>query len=713
MKKNPTRSGPLAAGFGLSLAALSHPLFGMDATWQGATTGSTNDASHNWSNTANWNSADIPDTAGDTATVGNLTGNTRVYLNGAIVLRSLSIGDLQDEWDIDGGTTSTLTFASGDLTTPLITVANNNGGAGTVDVGLIFRTLSIAGSQGLTINAAEEWTGIRFNSGTNWSGFSGTLTIERGYLAPQAGTGTNTVLPTDDRIALGTAGLTNWEMNGTLGRNATIGSLSGTSNAYIFSGGGTATLTLGDATTGGDFAGTIGQRSDGAQTANAVNLIKQNAGTQTISGAINGGGAVTVNANSGTLHLSGNNGYTGVTTINAGGTVTIGHANALGATAGATSLAGGTLDLNAQTTAETLNISGGTLSNTSGSAATLSSDANVTGNFTVNTGGDITATRFIGTGAPRTLIKEGDGTLTTNGISHNNLMALQLDAGTVVFANTSGFGADRGVTINAGTLRLSGANANLINDDQAFTVNGGAFDLNGKNETTGAVSGSEGVIRNDLASTSSTVTVGGGNTSGSYAGSFQDGNGTLSLVKTGSGIQTISGNSTYSGTTTVSAGTLYVNGTLSNSAVTVDGGKFGGSSSNIGGGVTVGAGGILAPGNSIGTLGLASADIDGLLEIEFGTGSIDLLNVAGVLDITKATVSFIDFAGPLDGTSTYVFATYGSLVGDQFAVGAAPVGYTVDYDFGGNSIALVAVPEAAPALLGALGLLLLLRRRRP
>ena len=195
-------------------------------------------------------------------------------------------------------------------------------------------------------------------------------------------------------------------------------------------------------------------------------------------------------AGTGTMTLNGDSGstYTGTIQIDAG-TLKIGHANALGSTTGATIIAAtGTLDLNGQSVGETLKVTGNSsFINSSASAATVTADATLTANLAINTTGDITISRLIGSAANRTITKTGAGTLTTNGTSHNNLTAWDIQAGTVVFANTSGYGADRGVTLTGGTLRLSGANNDLINDGQAFTLGGGTFDLNGKSETVGAL----------------------------------------------------------------------------------------------------------------------------------------------------------------------------------------------------------------------------------
>jgi len=190
-----------------------------------------------------------------------------------------------------------------------------------------------------------------------------------------------------------------------------------------------------------------------------------------------------------------------------------------------------------------------------------------------------------------------------------------------------------------------------------------------------------------------------------------------SITKNGTGIWTLTNTNTYTGPTTVAAGVLAVDGSIaSSSGVTV---ASGATLRGIGTVATtvVDVGGHVAPGNSIGTLTVSgSMTINGTLDVEYDDSlpqQIDLLNVSGTLDITSATVDFADIS---DGTiglsgSAYVFATYGTLTGSQFAsVVDLPTGYTIDYAYGGNNIALV--PEPTAALLAGLGLLGLLRRRR-
>ena len=127
--------------------------------------------------------------------------------------------------------------------------------------------------------------------------------------------------------------------------------------------------------------------------------------------------------------------------------------------------------------------------------------------------------------------------------------------------------------------------------------------------------------------------------------------------------------------------------------------------------------GHIAPGNSIGMLSVnGNLTISGTLDVEYdGGGSlIDLLAVTGNLNIGSATVDFAPLNSSLTG-SPYIFATYGSLIGSQFAsVVDLPGGYTIDYayDNGTTTTNIALVPEPTVALLAGLGVLGLLRRRR-
>ena len=380
-------------------------------------------------------------------------------------------------------------------------------------------------------------------------------------------------------------------------------------------------------------------------------IVMSNGVTATIESGLTGTNDLWVGNAGATLVLGGTNNFSGTLTLS-NGAIRLASATALGAASGGTVLsAGALLDLNGRTIAEPITYSGNAvISNSSASAAAITANATVNSSFTIGVGaGDVTIGRLIHVGSSRTVTKTGSGTLTLNGSGNNSLMGLILNEGTVVFANPTGFSTDRGTTINDGTLRLSGSNADFINDSQPFTLNGGIFDLSGKSETIAAVDGAGGVITN-TSGTTGTLTLGGGNTTAHYSGNVQ---GKLSLAKTGSGSQTLSGTVAYSGNTTVSGGklafvganaslgtgaslsvsagaTLSVTGTTTKT-VAVDIGQTLSGAGTVQGSVT--NAGQVTPGATVGTLTVSgdyAQESSGTLGIQLAlNNSYDVLSVAG------------------------------------------------------------------------------------
>jgi len=157
-----------------------------------------------------------------------------------------------------------------------------------------------------------------------------------------------------------------------------------------------------------------------------------------------------------------------------------------------------------------------------------------------------------------------------------------------------------------------------------------------------------------------------------FGGVIENGLGTVSLVKSGSGSLTLAGASTYTGATTVSAGTLRVDGSIAASSMTtVNGGTLSGSG-------TVGPltlqGGTVSPGSSVGTLAAgATTWTDGsrlLFEIDDATGTAgaaggpgwDLLDIAGTLDLSGLSAGgfsiTIDTLLPGGGTNPGAMANF-------------------------------------------------------
>jgi autotransporter-associated beta strand protein len=138
------------------------------------------------------------------------------------------------------------------------------------------------------------------------------------------------------------------------------------------------------------------------------------------------------------------------------------------------------------------------------------------------------------------------------------------------------------------------------------------------------------------------LTVGSNNLSTTVSGVITGTGG--SLVKTGTGILTLSGTNIYTGTTTVDAGVLIVNGSIASSSLTtVNSGAVLFGSGTVGSTV-VNAGGFLVPGNSPGTMTVA-----GDLTIQ--------RNAFYVVQVNPQTASRMNVSGSasLDGTVAAVF----------------------------------------------------------
>jgi autotransporter-associated beta strand protein len=156
-----------------------------------------------------------------------------------------------------------------------------------------------------------------------------------------------------------------------------------------------------------------------------------------------------------------------------------------------------------------------------------------------------------------TSLYQGTNFATYAGFDYN--FALPFNAQYVRFNNTQNYGTADAYTGLSEVVfyTAGGATRNPIPDGSVMTVAAGAtLDLAGTSESMGGLSGG-GTVTSTVAG-QSTLTIGGGNTNGNFSGVIQNGAGTMSLTKTGSGLQTVSGVNTYTGSTTVANGTLQV-----------------------------------------------------------------------------------------------------------------------------------------------------------
>lgn len=172
----------------------------------------------------------------------------------------------------------------------------------------------------------------------------------------------------------------------------------------------------------------------------------------------------------------------------------------------------------------------------------------------------------VGTGILR---KTGVGTLTLSGTGDNSGVRVRVEDGTLVLAKTSSGsvhavgtdgGTDFALQITSGTAKLGGTNGDQIYQNSAVDMTGGSFDLAGFSEGFDGLSGIAGIVTNSTAATTSTLTLGQNNSSGSpvFDGLIENGSGTVALTKTGSGTQTLNGANTFSGGASINAGTLAI-----------------------------------------------------------------------------------------------------------------------------------------------------------
>lgn len=187
------------------------------------------------------------------------------------------------------------------------------------------------------------------------------------------------------------------------------------------------------------------------------------------------------------------------------------------------------------------------------------------GSIRVDTAGNTLAGQITANAAAATFKSGGgNGAITLTGkVTGGNGLTVAVDNGTSMKLTLNNAGAAndyQGATIVGTSSTLSlGASNQIPNGGGKGNVSlTGTLDLNGFSETINGVSGA-GTIDNVSSGTTNTLTLGDGDASGTdFSGVIKNTTGTLSLVKTGIGIQILSGANTYGGTTLISAGTLQI-----------------------------------------------------------------------------------------------------------------------------------------------------------
>lgn len=566
----------------------------------------------------------------------------------------------------NGTGTTTLQLDGGWANLQLSGNISGNGGISTTSSGKVLLTGTntytgstvLSGSNTLVLSGSNTTSGISVGSGTTLALRSISLSSTQNITG--AGNVTKDIAVFGDSTIAGT----NNNYTGSTVVNlskfnvASGGVINGTSSISVLGQFGAQFINLGSVTTPGaltvngssNAADGIFNNGNGtaAGSFNAASITLQSSFLSDSVTAAHGGEFN--NKASSTVNLG-----SGAITVNGQGNTLAGGSTASGSTfSNAGTVTAGSITLNSSSTANTVSNKGGTYTQTGGSTS-------LSGTVTLAANG--------GTGAAGTA---------------GNDAAFNLSGGTFS-ANT--------LAVNSGTVSATGGTLNIGSGGITKTgtaptqVNLGATTVG----ATAAWSSSVDLTLTD-STTGTTFNTTGGNISlsGALSGAGSK------LVKSGTGSLTLSGTSTYTGTTTVSAGTMLVNGTLGDTAVSVSNGATLGGTGII-------TGSVAFSGNS--TLNIV--DVNDGLDI---AGSVTFGSGFGFDNITGW-----DYQNAALGTYTLLKGSNISLT-DMDNVGLENAltltnGNKVFFQQGSLQ-AVVTVPETSTALLGGIGLLLLLRRRR-
>jgi fibronectin-binding autotransporter adhesin len=580
---------------------------------------------------------------------------------------------------VAGNITRNLVLNGGAITT--------EGGASAVNSNLSLSANSTLGGNGtsLTLNGViSESGGARgiLKTGThtlivtnNTNSWSGGTVINNGILqlneGSSAGSGTITIGDTDISAATHSLRLNGATIsNNVQSRYMWTGDYLGTITAI----GGASSTINGDVTINPAVTGSPGRGGHLASTgtgsvlrlmgqlnvAGAQTIITQRDGTVEYGGG--GNTAFTLQVTN-TARLAGNDGISTLANLN------------LGVSAAAT------FDLNGynQSLAQlTRSAQAATVTNTSATASVL----------TINGATDHTYSGTLNNGTGGiSLVKDGSSTFTLAG---NNTYS----GGTTVNQGALTVGTGGTLGANTGTL--------AVNNTNTGTGTGTILNLaTGANTTVGSLSGAVATPASGI--NSATINTQAGRTftvnqttAATFAGSIA-GTGNFVLGSSSTQALTLSGSNTYSGTTNVSAGTLLVTGSLGNTAVTVANGATFGGTGTLGGDLGLGADSFFQV-----------VDLDSPLAVNgtitFGSG----FGIANLLGLDWETLAF--------NTPYTLISTSQAFSAPDIAnfgiANAADVGGGRQAYFQSGSLQVVVIPEPRAALLGGLGVLLLLRRRR-
>ncbi len=606
-----------------------------------------------------------------------------------------ALGPFSTAWtsanNADFTASSTLTFAT--TTIGNVTVADG-------------ATVTVTAGGTLTLNTA---TPSIFNIGTNstltWTSQNVTANSTGGYTKSGAGilnlgaltyttnmTG-GVTLNAGTLVVSGDKALGNGALNLNGGTLQSSGTRSFAPTSISF-GGDFGLSGTGNAT----FAATVGL---GASTRTITNATTS--GSRIFSGLISGGagaGLTFIGSGAGQIYIgNASNSFSGPISIT-GGEVGFASDGALG-------------------TGTSITVDGGRLTSSSTAGNAVTSTWSASRNI------------MVGSAAGTSIsVQSGTGDLTYNGVisdvtGETGAWAKQ-GGGILRLGGQSTYSGS--TSINNGIVQITTGNDRLptgtvVNIGQAASSNVGTFDLNGNNQTIAGLVSTTGTnaaaVSNTVttSTTPATLTI---NTAGSNSYAFSDGTaatsgiitGGISLVKNGTGTQSLGGVNTYTGTTSINNGKLRLTGSLT-SAVTVGNNTaaaaiFSGTgtttglvtTSTIGSNVAYLAPGVNVSGTrtDFGTAGALHFN-NGLtigdgtqLDYDFGanTAASDSIAMAGALTLGNNVVLNVNDLGIVTGTGYTLISgatglTGGGNLGTWSAVGA-PGGSTAAFTLSGNDV---------------------------
>ncbi len=499
---------------------------------------------------------------------GGVTINSGVYLrlSASEVIPDTATVTNNGNFRLDtvGGGTETIAGLTG---AGSVWVPTSNSAVQTLTVGAGDTTSTFAGSigQGAQNNAFLALRKIG----------AGTLTLTGAGLYTAGTTISQGTLQLNNATAAGTGGITLGDAS-TRASNVTLGLGANIANPITVSSSGTGTATLLGTSQYASHSGTIT-----LQRPAILEVPANGAATDwwySFNGVISGTGPVTIKGGSG-----------GLSAADGGNRVILG--NAANTYTGNTIVESGKLQVAGVNSASTGTITLGTA--TTGTAVTqLRLGANIPNTIIVAAAAP-TSPSAIGTYNAQQVLPGGLQILhplTINGSSDRVTWsgATAVWSGTADVTISGGRVTHDGVantwtgnlTINAASTFQPG-NAATLSSASSVTANG-TLQLNNVAQTINSLNGS-GTVQNIVGA--NTLTIGGGNGGGNFSGTLQNGSGALSIIKAGTGTQTLSGTvGTFTGSVGVSNGTLVLNRT----GAAVDSGYF-----PLATTITVGTGAIL------------------------------------------------------------------------------------------------------------------------